>query len=200
MGSANAYIDYRFQKRETIGGFQNDGIDDIDEGIRFGMNGQILPERLFPKLEADLSFGFSKSEDFRDSGGNDDFLIISGSLMYPATPKTNVAFNVSRNLSVSNLDQNVEQFTTSLTLNQNPRQNLNFNWSIGYEVNDFGFSQTTTTPNRKDTTLFANGTVNFIFSSPWFATLGANFRDTESNDLFRDYSSTTFFLSTTRIF
>jgi|GEM_PF-3785939 len=200
LGSANGYVDYRFQKRETIGQLRNDGIDDIDEGIRFGLNGQILPERLFPKLEADLSFGFAKSDDFRDSSNNDDFLIISGSLEYPATQKTNVAFNVSRNLRVTNLDQNVESFQMSLAINQTPRQNLNFNWSVGYEVNDFGFSQSTTIPDRKDTTLFASGAVNLIFTIPWFATAGIDFRDTESNDLFRDYSSTTVFLSVNRIF
>jgi len=200
LGSANAYIDYRYQLRKTIGSLRNDNIDDGDEGIRVGINGQILPEHLFPKLEADFSVGVAKSDSFTDEDGEDEVLIASGSLRYAATQKTDVDFSISRNLTISTLDQNVERFTTNLSVEHNPRQNLSLAWGVGYAESDFGFSPSAALFQRNDETFKANANVSFIFTTPWFVTAGFEFRDTSSTREISDYSSTTFFISTTRIF
>src|SRR5690606_26118168 len=51
LKGVNVYADYRLTTRESAGR-QRSALDDTDESVVFGVNGQILPERLFPKLKA----------------------------------------------------------------------------------------------------------------------------------------------------
>lgn len=189
-GRIGAYATYQWQFRETAG----DLVDDKDSGLNFGITGQILPERLFPKLDADLSFGLASSEDLRSrTGGRRNHLTLNGRLSYPATPKSNVSLTYRRNLSVSDDDRTVLSSNVNLSLSYAMNQKLGFGASVGHSSNEFLELES----NRKsDATTFAIN-ARYSIRRNWSAATFYNFRDNASDISFGDYSSSVFGVSST---
>lgn len=197
LGRVGVYVDYRLQKRETNFGAINGGVDDIDDGINFGITGQILPERLFPKLEADLSFGFTSSE------ANDSFssiqvskqqrLTLNGSLVYPANPKTDVALTYNRDLMVTDDDRTVEQGNLNLSIQYKPAQKLSFSGSVGLQSNDYIYD----IGGRNDDAIIFNLTTHYAIRTNWTANISYNYRNSESDFAISDYNSSQLSISST---
>lgn len=196
-GRIGLYAEYQIQTRKTDRGLVNFGVDDTDDGINFGITGQILPEHLFPKLEADLSFGFtSTSGSDRNAStnqGRKNRLTLNGSLKYPANPKTNVALTFNRSLAVTDDDRTVEQSNLSLSLNYSPRPKLGFVTSIGVQSNDFIYDTTS----RNDDVFTAAISARYSIRTNWSTSLSYNYRDSKSNIVISDYNSAQLTLSTT---
>ncbi|MDQ8202126.1 outer membrane beta-barrel protein [Pelagicoccus sp. SDUM812003] len=195
LGRIGAYVDYRIQDRKTDRGLINQGVDDRDDGINFGITGQILPERLFPKLEADLSFGYTStqtSESVNRDGGSDR-LTLNGSLRYPANQKTNVALLFSRGLDVTDDDRTVESSQATLSVDYTPRQRLAFVSSLGLSSNDFVYSENA----RNDDVLTFQVGARYSIRPNWTASAFYNLRESDSNVAISDYSSSQLSLSTT---
>ncbi len=197
-GRIGLYAEYQVQKRQTDRGLINQAVDDTDGGLNFGITGQILPERLFPKLEADLSFGFNSSSasdrsSVSSSRGRDNRLTLNGKLAYPANAKTNVALTFSRNLSVTDDDRTVESSQVNLLVDYTPRQKLTFAASIGMQSNDFIYDETS----RNDDVVTTNLSARYSIRSNWSTSLAYNYRDSQSNQAISDYNSSQLVLSTT---
>ncbi|MDQ8179467.1 outer membrane beta-barrel protein [Pelagicoccus sp. SDUM812005] len=197
-GRIGLYAEYQIQDRKTDRGLINQAVDDTDDGLNFGITGQILPERLFPKLDADLSFGFTSTSasdrvSSRPGAGRSNRLTLNGSLAYPANAKTNVALTYSRNLSVTDDDQTVEQSQINLSVDYTPRQKLTFITSVGMQSNDFIYDL----ESRNDDVLTANFSTRYSIRSNWTASLSYNYRDSESNLELSNYDSSQLTLSTT---
>lgn len=197
IGRIGAYVEYRIQKRVTEAGRIGQGVDDKDSGLNFGVTGQILPERLFPKLETDLSFGFnsssvSDSNTVGESGG-EKRLTVNGSLRYAANTKTNVALVLNRGLRVTDDDRTIENTSVNLNVQYNPRPKLGLNASIGVQSNDFIFDAES---RNDDVTNLILGAVYSIRNN-WTASVNYDFRNTSSNEAIADYSSSRVSLSTT---
>lgn len=197
-GRIGLYAEYQIQKRKTDRGLIDYLVDDSDDGLNFGITGQILPEHLFPKLEADLSFGFNSSSasdnvNSNANSGRRDRLTLNGSLKYPANPKTNVALNYSRNLSITDDDRTVEQSQINLSLDYTPRQKLAFVTSVGLQNNDFIYDE----ESRSDDVLTAAISARYSIRSNWSTALSYNYRDSSSNVAISDYDSAQLTLSTT---
>ncbi|EDY80848.1 hypothetical protein VDG1235_465 [Verrucomicrobiia bacterium DG1235] len=198
VGTIGAYVDYRIYNRKTTLGQINQNIDDSDDGINFGVTGQLLPERWFPKLDADLSFGFASTEGRGNnstggSSGRNNRLTLEGHLRYPATPKSNVALTFRRSLAVTDDDRTVEQSRVNLSIDYTPRQKLSFATTVGIQSNDFIYDSTA----RNDDVLTASISARYSIRSNWFTTLSYNFRDSASNVVLSDYNSSQLSLSTT---
>lgn len=197
-GRVGLYAEYVVQERETDRGLINQGVDATDDGVNFGITGQLLPERLFPKLEADLSFGFTSSA-ARDrfttnpNAGRSNRLTLNGSLRYPANPRTNVALTYNRNLAITDDDRTVERGQLQLSVDYTPRQRLTFITSVGMQTNDFIYATT----ERSDDVLTASVAANYSIRQNWSARLSYNYRDSSSNVFLSDYSSSLITLSTT---
>ncbi len=197
-GRIGLYAEYQIQDRKTDRGLINQGVNDKDSGLNFGITGQILPERLFPKLEADLSFGFnSSSASDRSSAssslGRDNRLSLNGKLAYPANAKTNVALTFGRNLSITDDDRTVESSQVNLSLDYTPKPKLSFAASIGLQTSDFIYDLEA----RKDDSMTANLSARYSIRSNWSTSLAYNFRDSQSNQAISDYNSSQLVLSTT---
>lgn len=197
-GRIGLYAEYQIQDRKTDRGLINQGVDDTDDGLNFGITGQILPERLFPKLEADLSFGYtstSASDRFntiRDNGRRDR-LTLDGRLAYPANAKTNVTLTYRRNLNVTDDDRTVESSNINFSVDYTQSQKLAFITSVGIRTNDFIFDNN----NRKDDILTASFNTRYTIRTNWFANLSIDHRNSDSNEALSDYDSTRVTLSTT---
>lgn len=197
LGRIGVYTEYRIQKRKTTFGQINQQVDDTDDGINFGITGQVLPERWFPKLEADLSFGFHSVEASNRPGrintGRSNRLTLDGSLRYPLNPRTNIGLNFDRNLIVTDDDRTVERTRTTLTAQYTPRQKLSFNGSVGVSSNDFILGET----QRNDDVLLLQLGARYSIRPNWSAAINYNMRDSDSNVSISDYSSSVISLSTT---
>lgn len=204
-GRVGLYAEYQIQTRETNRSLTDPLIDDTDDGLNFGITGQILPERLFPKLETDLSFGFtstSTSERLgsRPGSGGSNRLTLNGRLAYPANAKTNVALTYSRNLRVSDDDRTVEQSQVRLLVDYTPRQKLSFVASIGTQSNDFIYGQVINgieQEGRNDDVLTASISARYSIRANWSSSLSYNYRDNSSNVGISDYNSSQLTLSST---
>ncbi|MBK1875410.1 outer membrane beta-barrel protein [Pelagicoccus mobilis] len=196
-GRIGLYAEYVIQERKTNSNQQNEGIDDTDDGLNFGITGQILPERLFPKLDADLSFGFTStgvdSSNSNTNSGDENRLTLNGRLAYPFNPKTNVALTYNRNLDITDDDQTVESSTFELSLDYTPKQKLSFVSAIAFESNDYIYDINS----RNDDVFRFSFGANYSIRSNWFASFSIDHRDSSSNNAISDYDSTQFTLSTT---
>lgn len=198
VGTIGGYVTYRVQKRETILGQINQAVDNKDDGLNFGLTGQILPERWFPQLDADLSFSFTSAEVGRNNRQNSNSdrnnrLVFNGRLGYPLNPKTNVSLSFSRNLDVTDDDRTVESTSINLSATYNPRPKLGLSASLGLRSSDFIFDTTA----RNDDALTASLSARYSIRQNWFASLSLNSRDSSSNLEISDYSSSVISLSST---
>ena len=193
FSNVGGYVSYRWQKRETTEGSINSNIDDTDNGINFGVTGQILPERLFPKLDADLSFGIASSKDIKNRGGRRNHLTLDGSLSYPPTSKTNVTLRYNRNLSVSDDDRTVLASRINLGFQYTPRQRLSFGAQLGQSTNEFLDGET----DRTDDRFTAGVNARYLLRPNWSVFTYYNFRDSSSDVAIADYTSSVFGVSTT---
>ena len=195
-GRFGAYVDYFIQDRKTTRSLDEINVDSTDDGINFGLTGQILPERLFPNLDAELSFGYSSTEGGginRINADRRNRLVFNGSLRYPATPKTNVSLNFSRSLDVSDDDRDVERTRVDLGVNYSPSQRLGFGANLGYNQNDF----LTIGESREDDVLLFGLNASYVIRNNWTANAFYNLRDSSSNVRISDYSNSMFGVSTT---
>lgn len=195
LGRAGGYVEYYYQERLTTGGNLGSDVDDEDDGINFGVTGQILPERLFPKLDADLSIGFTSTTRASGSefGAKSDRLVMNGSLSYPATSKTNVSLGFSRSLAVTDDDRTVEASAINLGLNYTPNQKIGFSSGISYSSTDYIDDPS----GRNDDSLSLNLRLRYSIRTNWSAAAFASFRDNSSNQAISDFSSSRFGVSTT---
>lgn len=197
-GRIGVYAEYQIQERQTDRGFINQGVDATDSGLNFGITGQVLPERLFPKLEADLSFGFtstSASDRFNSNpnSGRRERLTLDGRLAYPATAKSNVTLTYRRNLNVTDDDRTVESSQINFGYDYTPNPKLRFATELGLRMNDFIFDD----QGREDDVLTASFDTRYTIRNNWFASLNLNHRKSDSSEAFSDYDSTSVTLSTT---
>lgn len=188
-GRMGAYAEYRIQNRKT----QNGSIDEDDDGLNFGITGQILPERLFPKLEADLSFGFAS---VKRNGTSNSRMTLNGVLAYPANSKTNVSLNYRKNFDITDDDQSIERGTLSLAVDYTPQPKLTLALETGIENKDY-FNDTS---GRKDDMWTFETRASYSIRTNWLTTLSFNYRDNASQEILRDYSYGTVTLSTTVLF
>lgn len=200
-GRVGVYAEYQIQDRKTDRSLTAISVDDREDGLNFGITGQILPERLFPKLEADLSFGFSSTSgsDRFSSGtnaGRRNRLTLDGRLAYPANPKTNVALTFRRNLAVSDADQTVEQTDLNFSVDYTPRPKLAFVTSVGIQSNDFIYDL----QSRSDDVLTGSVRASYQLRPNWSTDLSYNYRNSDSTRAFSDYSSSQYTLSTTILY
>ncbi len=199
-GRIGLYAEYLIRSRKTDRGATAQAVDNTDDGINFGITGQILPENLFPKLEADLAFGLTSTDvgnySNTTSSQRNNRLTLDGRLAYPANTKTNVALTYRRNLAVTDDDRTVEQSDLSLMIDYTPNQKLTFVTEFGVQSNDFIFDQEP----RNDDVFIASVSANYTIRLNWFATIGYNYRDSSSTVEISDYNSSTFNLSTTLAF
>ncbi|MDQ8198395.1 outer membrane beta-barrel protein [Pelagicoccus enzymogenes] len=198
-GRIGMYAEYQIQERKTdfitIG---DEAVDDTDDGLNFGITGQILPERLFPKLDADLSFGFTSTSvndrvNSRPDSGNSNRLTLNGKLGYPMNAKTNVALTYNRNLEVTDDDRTVERSQVNLAVDYTPQPKLGFVASIGMSSNDYIYD----VDSRNDDVFTATFSTRYSIRSNWSANLSYNYRDSSSNQAISDYDSSQITLSTT---
>lgn len=197
IGTIGAYADYRIQIRETkSGSIENENVNAKDDGINFGLTGQLLPERLFPKLDADLSFGFTSSEprnSATSTNSRNNRLNLNGRLSYPASSKTDVSFTIRRNLDITDDDRTVESQQMSLSLSYRPRPKLSLESSVGLSEYKFLFETT----DRSDEALTASLTGSYKIRNYWSASASYNYRDSSSNVSLSNYNTSQFSLSTT---
>ncbi len=193
VGTIGAYVEYRVQDRQTTRGFMPIGIDDTDKGLNFGVTGQLLPERLFPKLEADLSFGFTSTNNLDDRGSDSNRLNLNGSLRYPANARTNVALHFGRNLRITDDDRTVEQSSISLNVQYTPRQKLALSGNIGFSSNDFLDGDVS----RDDDVFTFGANATYSIRQNWKASLAYSNRESSSTRSIADFGSSLITLSTT---
>ncbi len=197
VGSIGGYVTYQVQNRKTTLGQIDQSVDNKDDGLNFGITGQILPERLFPKLDADLSFSFASTEgsdrNYSQSGGRNNRLTFNGSLRYPANPKTDIALTMRRSLGVTDDDRTVEQTNFNLSTTYSPRPKLGFTASVGVTSSDFIYDDT----ERSDDAFTTSLSARYSIRRNWSCSLGYNLRNSSSNVQISDYSSSQLTLSTT---
>ena len=194
IGGMGAYVVYEITNRETTFG---GNIDDKDEGINFGLNGQLLPRGLFPNLDADVRFGFKKTEQLEGRGASEDRLTLNGSLSQ-AWDKTNLALVFGRDLALTTDDRTVEGSHVGLNFGYRPQSKLGLSAFVRYNIDEFldgvaleGGEQ------RKDTVTSLGASASYSIRSNWNASLSLSSRSSSSNDERSDFSSTDLSLSST---
>ncbi|MDQ8184541.1 outer membrane beta-barrel protein [Pelagicoccus sp. SDUM812002] len=197
-GRIGLYAEYQIRDRETDRGAINQNVDASESGLNFGITGQVLPERLFPKLEADLSFGFTSSSagDRFNSGANSgsrERLTLDGRLAYPASTKTNVTLTYRRNLNVTDDDRTVESSEIDFGADYTPNQKLQFATALGLRSNEFIYDQ----DGREDDIVTFTFDTRYTIRTNWFANLNFDHRMSDSNEAISDYDTTRVTLSTT---
>jgi len=199
-GRVGVYAEYQVSERERTSGFIDEDTDFQEAGANFGLTGQLLPEQLFPKLEADISFGFTSNTgaDSLRSANNErrNRLVLNGRLAYPANKKTDVTLVYRRSQDVTDDDQTVERTGADLAIEYRPRPRINIYAAATYYQNDFIFNES----DRNDEVLDLSLSAAYLLRKDWNASLGIKQRDSNSNIALSDYDATEVILSTTMTF
>lgn len=186
------YADYRTRKRESAG-VQGSSIDDTDQSIVFGVNGQILPERLFPKLEADLSFGIATTDELSEGGERRNRFTLDGGLSYPATQKTRLSLNFSRGLSVTADDQTVESSNLEFSVQSSPLRSVSLSARVGYTIHEFLSGETA----REDKVISTGVDASYAMRRWWRFNVAYTLRSSDSNQRISDFDQSVISASTT---
>lgn len=130
-------IDYRKRNVTSSGDIGNER-DDKDDSISLGVIGQILPEHLFPKLDAFASFSFQTVETERNGVRNkEDVLGYNGGISWEARPTTNVELTFNRDVNVSVLDESIESSIISFGIQQRFSQLVEGGINVYFRDSDY---------------------------------------------------------------
>lgn len=186
-------LDYRYRVLKSSG-FIGEAADTTDSGISFGVDGSFLPDHLFPNLDAFLNFSIRDTNTGRMGESSSKKLGINASIVWNPRPRTTVSIALRKDSDLTPDDRTVENFTTSINLNQQIGQQLTANFSISNSDSDYLFTSTT-----RDILNLATG-ITYQTHSNWSFSARLSHQDSSSTQTLGNYSGLTTSISSTYTF
>ena len=184
-------IDYRKRSIKSSGDFDIRR-DDQDDSLAIGVVGQILPEHLFPKLEAFASFSI-QTVDRRVNGttSSDDVVGYNGGISWEARATTNVALTFNKDVNVSILDESITSSSIVLNIQQRFSQLMTGGLSVFFRDSDFADT------GRNDERIGLGANLQTALGRNWTAGANISYEEGDSTRVLSNYDRFTTSIFTT---
>jgi len=127
--NVNLSLDYRIRKFSTSG-FTGIAADNDEDSFSVSLDGQLLPENLFPKLEATLAFRLQNNTSLRADEADRQILGFTAGLRWPVRSTTTLAITVNRDFDLAPDDRTTEIINYRFSVDQRVGRKVNLNFGL----------------------------------------------------------------------
>jgi hypothetical protein len=163
-----------FERQETEGALGQE-LTNNNFALVFNVTGELLPENMFAKLDADLGFGFRTVNNTGGNGEDETIFIVDGSLVWQARERTSVGVFAVRDVDLAPNDTSTVETQIFLEAVQEVGDRINVVGTVGYEEDDF------VNLARGDETWYGSVEGEFLINEVWTASLGLLYEDRDSD-------------------
>ncbi|MGF1484564.1 MAG: outer membrane beta-barrel protein [Opitutales bacterium] len=175
IGQLGGFAGVEFERQSTEGAGGAAELTNNNIAVLFGINGQLVPEGLFSKLDANLGFGFRTVNNTGGNGNDETIFVIDGSLIWQAREKTQVGVQGVRDIDLAPNDTGVINTNFNLFVVQEIGNRTLARAEIGYEEDDFVGS------GRTDDGYYIELGAEFQANDSWSISAAWAFEDRESD-------------------
>lgn len=178
-------VDYRIRNASTSG-YIGAAADNEEDSFSLSLNGQLLPRKWFPKLEAMMAFRLQNNSSLVEDEADKQILGFQAGLRWPARETTTLSLSLNRDFELSADDR-----TTEVTrLNFGILQKVGNKASLEFQVDVADMD--TLSINRSSTRLTASLIGDYQLNRYLYLNAGASWSQTDSSYPSGDYSKTIF--------
>ncbi len=175
IGQIGGFAGVELERQTTEGTTASGELTNNNIAFLFGLNGQLVPEGLFSKLELDIGFGFRTVNNSTGNGADETIFVIDGSAVWQARVRTQVGLQAARDIDLAPDDTSSVETSVSLFVIQEVGNRTIVRVEVGYEQDDF------VNVNRTDDAIFTRAIVEFQATDRWSITGGYTYENRDSD-------------------
>ncbi|MGF1449411.1 MAG: outer membrane beta-barrel protein [Opitutales bacterium] len=175
IGQIGGFAGVELERQTTEGTTASGELTNNNIAFLFGLNGQLVPEGLFSKLELDIGFGFRTVNNSTGNGSDETIFVVDGSAVWQARVRTQVGVQASRDIDLAPDDTSSVETNVNLFVIQEVGNRTIVRVEVGYEQDDF------VNIDRTDDAFYAEGQVEFQANERWSITGGYTYENRDSD-------------------